>query len=145
FRSSRRGARGVRRAYRGDLAHFRDLERRLLGIDRPQDHALLLRLGELFLADGGMLARIVRGGVAVLGPLVAESLETALDLIAAGTADLPTDSDVRLLVPARLDDLVRALGAERRLEVHSLCTYMVRGDYTPFRGYYVPTLFPESG
>jgi GNAT superfamily N-acetyltransferase len=145
FRSARRAAKGVRRAYKGDLARIGEIERRLLGIDRPQDHALLLRLGELFLARDGMLARIVRGGVAVLGPLVAESLDTTLELMAAATADLPAESDVRLLVPARLDDLVRELGAVRRLEVHSLCTYMVRGPYAPFRGYYVPTLFPESG
>jgi len=145
FRSVRGGPGVVRRAYKGDLARIGDVERRLLGIDRPQDHALLLRLGELFVAREGMLARIVRGGVAVLGPLVAESLDTTLDLIAAGTADLPSDSDVRLLLPARCDDLVRELSAARGLEVHSLCTYMARGAYAPFRGYYIPTLFPESG
>jgi ribosomal protein S18 acetylase RimI-like enzyme len=147
FRSSRgeRAVAGVRRGYRGDLARFGEVERRLLGIDRPQDHALLLRLGELFVAGDGVLARIVRGGVTVLGPLVATSLDTALELIAAGTADLPSNSDVRLLVPASRDDLVRELFARRRLEVHSLCTYMVRGEFAGIGGYYIPTLFPESG
>lgn len=136
---------GVRPAARGDLGRIGAIERPLLGIDRPQDHLLLLRLGEVFLARDGYLARIVRGGVAVLGPLVAASLGTALDLVAAATADLPPGSDVRLLLPARLTDLLDELLARRRLAVHSLCTYMVRGDYEPFRGYYVPTLFPESG
>jgi ribosomal protein S18 acetylase RimI-like enzyme len=147
FRSTRGAAVAgrVRRAYRGDLARIAEIERRLLGIDRPQDHLLLLRLGELFVAEDGMLARIVRGGVTVLGPLVAASLQGALALIAAGTNDLPQSSDVRLLVPASCDDLVRELFARRRLDVHSLCTYMVRGEFQPARGYYIPTLFPESG
>ena len=147
FRSTRDARTGstVRRAYRGDLARIGEIERALLGMDRPQDHALMLRLGEMFLAPDGVMARIVRGGVTVLGPLAAESLEGTLALIAAGTSDLPPNSDVRLLVPACRDDLVRELFAHRRLEVHSLCTYMVRGDYAGFRGYYVPTLFPESG
>lgn len=135
----------VRRAYRGDLARIHAIEQELLGIDRPQDHALLLRLGELFLAPDGMLVRIVRGSVTVLGPLVAESLDGALALIAAATTDLPAHSDVRLLVPARCDDLVRELRVNYKLEVHSLCTYMVRGGWPGIRGYYVPTLFPESG
>jgi len=147
FRSTRGGRAGpdIRRAYRGDLARIAEIERALLGIDRPQDHVLLLRLGEIFLARDGMLARIVRGGVTVLGPLVAESLDSALALIAAGTTDLPVNSDVRLLVPACRDDLVRELFAQQRLAVHSLCTYMVRGEYSGFRGHYIPTLFPESG
>ena len=147
FRSTRGGRAGaaVRRAYRGDLARLGEIERALLGIDRPQDHALLLRLGELFVAEDGLLARIVRGGVTVLGPLVAASLDSALELITAGTADLPANSDVRLLVPAGRDDLVRELFARRRLDVHSLCTYMVRGEFAGPRGYYIPTLFPESG
>jgi ribosomal protein S18 acetylase RimI-like enzyme len=147
FRSRRLGhVRGdVRRAYRGDLPRVRAIETGLLGIDRPQDHALLLRLGEIFLAPDGMLVRIVRGNVTVLGPLVAESLEGALALIAAGTTDLTPHSDVRLLVPARCDDLVRELIVNYKLEIHSLCTYMVRGHWCGARGYYVPTLFPESG
>jgi GNAT superfamily N-acetyltransferase len=147
FRSRRLGriAGDVRRAYRGDLARIRAIENDLLGIDRPQDHALLLRLGELFLAPDGMMVRIVRGNVTVLGPLVAESLEGALALIAAGTTDLTPHSDVRLLVPARCDDLVRELLVNYKLEIHSLCTYMVRGSWSGVRGYYVPTLFPESG
>lgn len=146
FRSRRQGrTAAVRRAYRGDLARIRELEVQLLGIDRPQDHALLLRLGELFLAPDGMLTRIVRGGVTVLGPLVAASLDGALALIAAATSDLPPHSDVRLLVPACRDDLVRELLVGQGLEIHSLCTYMVRGAYDGVRGYYVPTLFPESG
>lgn len=147
FRSRRidRVPDGVRRAHRTDLARVRALENDLLGIDRPQDHALLLRLGELFLAPGGTLVRIVRGDVTVLGPLVANSLDGALTLIAAGTTDLPPHSDVRLLVPARCDDLVRELLVDYKLEIHSLCTYMVRGTWSGTRGYYVPTLFPESG
>lgn len=147
FRSRRLGRVGgdVRRAYRGDLARIRSIENDLLGIDRPQDHALLLRLGELFLGPDGMLVRIVRGNVAVLGPVVAESLEGALALIAAATTDLTPHSDVRLLVPARCDDLVRELLVNYNLEIHSLCTYMVRGSWGGVRGYYVPTLFPESG
>jgi ribosomal protein S18 acetylase RimI-like enzyme len=147
FRSTRGGAfaPGVRRAYRGDLARVGEIERALLGIDRPRDHALLMRLGELFLAENGYLARIVRGGVTVLGPLVAESLDTTLALIEAGTSDLATNSDVRLLVPSCRDDLVSALFARHRLDVHSLCTYMVRGSYQGLGCYYVPTLFPESG
>lgn len=147
FRSRRlgRGAGDVRRAYRGDLARIRAIENDLLGIDRPQDHTLLLRLGEILLAPDGMLVRIVRGNVTVLGPLVAESLEGALALIAAGTTDLTPHSDVRLLVPARCDDLVRELLVNYKLEIHSLCTYMVRGGWNGVRGYYVPTLFPESG
>ena len=147
FRSTRGGPwrAGIRRAYRGDLARIGELERTLLGIDRPRDHALLLRLGEMLLGEDGFLARIVRGGVTVLGPLVAASLETALGLIDAGTSDLAPNSDVRLLVPSCRDDLVRELLAQRRLEVHSLCTYMVRGSYADLRCYYVPTLFPESG
>lgn len=147
FRSRRLGriAGDVRRAYRGDLARVRAIENELLGIDRPQDHALLLRLGELFLAPDGMLVRIVRGNVTVLGPLVAGSLEGALALIAAATTDLNPHSDVRLLVPARCDDLVRELLVNYKLEIHSLCTYMVRGSWSGARGYYVPTLFPESG
>lgn len=147
FRSRRLGRipGDVRRAYRGDLARVRAIENDLLGIDRPQDHALLLRLGEIFLVPDGMLVRIVRGNVTVLGPLVAESLEGALALIAAGTTDLTPHSDVRLLVPARCDDLVRELIVNYKLEIHSLCTYMVRGRWSGARGYYVPTLFPESG
>lgn len=135
----------VRRGHRADLARLRAIENDLLGIDRPQDHALLHRLGEIFLVPDGMLVRIVRGNVTVLGPLVAGSLDGALALIAAGTTDLPPHSDVRLLVPARCDDLLRALLIEYGLEIHSLCTYMVRGSWTGVRGYYVPTLFPESG
>lgn len=139
-------ARGdVRRATEGDLPRFAAIERDLLGIERPRDHVLLLRLGELYFAGDGTLARIVRSGVAVLGPIVAGSLRTTLDLLAAATADLPEDTDVRLLVPARLDDLVGTLIERCALELHSLCTYMVRGTYAGFRGYYVPTLFPESG
>jgi ribosomal protein S18 acetylase RimI-like enzyme len=147
FRSARGGpwGSGIRRAFRGDLTRIGELERRLLGIDRPRDHVLLLRLGEMLVAEDGMLARIVRGGVTVLGPVVAASLETTLGLIDAATSDLPPNSDVRLLVPACRDDLVAALFARRRLEVHSLCTYMVRGGYAGLGCYYVPTLFPESG
>jgi ribosomal protein S18 acetylase RimI-like enzyme len=143
-RDGRRTSR-VRPAAKGDVARVGAIERELLGIDRPQDHLLLLRLGEMFLAGDGYLARIVRGGVAVLGPVVAASLDTTLDLIAAATVDLPAGSDVRMLVPARLTGLVDELLSAYRLSVHSLCTYMVRGEYEPFRGYYVPTLFPESG
>jgi len=75
---------------------------------------------------------------------VAATLEDLLELIAHATQDLPTGTDTRLLVPARCADLLAAL-SERRLVTHSLCLYMVRGEYEPFGGYYVPTLFPESG
>jgi len=147
FRSTRSGAwpGGIRRAYRGDLPRIGEIERGLLAIERPRDHSLLLRLGELFVAEDGYLARIVRGGVTVLGPIVASTLETTLGLIEAGTSDLAPNSDVRLLVPSCRDDLVTELLARRRLDVHSLCTYMVRGMYAGLGCYYVPTLFPESG
>jgi ribosomal protein S18 acetylase RimI-like enzyme len=150
FASDRRGPRTpCRRATRADLDAILALEADLLGIRRRCDQELLLRVGEVFVGErrGGVhsyLARIVRGRVAVLGPAVTGSLEAMLELIAHATHDLPAGTDTRLLVPARCQDLLRAL-AERRLFTHSLCLYMVRGEYEPFRGYYVPTLFPESG
>jgi len=138
----------ARRARPSDLDQVVGLERELLGIERRKDHELLLRMGDVLLSgDGtlhGSLGRLVRGGVAVLGPAVSRDLEAMLDLIDRATRDLPARTDIRLLVPARQGDLLAAL-YETGFEVHSLCTYMVRGDYTPFAGYYVPTLFPESG
>ena len=101
--------------------------------------------GDVTFTGGLRIDGIVRGNVTVLGPIVAESLESALALIAAATTDLTPHSDVRLLVPARCDDLVRELLVNYKLEIHSLCTYMVRGSWGGVRGYYVPTLFPESG
>lgn len=150
FRSDRRPSDAVdcRRATARDLDGIVELEARLLGLRRLCDYELLLRVGEVFVAERGAIrssvARIVRGRVAVLGPAVAPSLREMIQLIDYATRDLPPGTDTRLLLPARCPDLHAALG-ERSLEVHSLCLYMVRGDYEPFRGYYVPTLFPESG
>ncbi len=138
----------VRTASADDIPGIVDLERRLLGIHRPRDYELLAGLGDLYVVDRdgirASLARMVRGGIAVLGPAVAQALEAQLALLAAAVADLPARADVRLLVPARCSDLVEHLLAAG-LEIHSLCTYMVRGEYVPFGGYYLPTLFPESG
>ncbi len=140
--------RATRRATKADLSSIVALEREVVGVDRPKDHELFLRMGETLLTGDeqvdGSLSRLVRGGVAVLGPAVSRDLDTMLDLIQAATRDLPTQTDTRLLVPATHHDLLTAM-YEAGFEVHSLCTYMVRGDFEPFRGYYVPTLFPESG
>lgn len=150
FASDRRASRSpCRRATSADIDRILELEADLLGIRRRCDQELLLRVGETFVGERhegirSYLARIVRGRVAVLGPGVAPSLEAMLELIAHATQDLPVGTDTRLLAPARCLDLLTAL-AERRLVTHSLCLYMVRGVYEPFRGYYVPTLFPESG
>lgn len=150
FPSARRSPRSsCRRASAADVDRILEVETELLGIRRRCDQELLLRVGETFVGDGrgeirSYLARIVRGRVAVLGPAVAETLEEMLELIGHATQDLPTGTDTRLLVPARCHDLLAAL-SEQRLVTHSLCLYMVRGEYEPFRGYYVPTLFPESG
>ncbi len=138
-----------RRARAGDLDALVAFEARLLGLRRPRDLELLLRIGDVFVAEEGggvvaSLARLVRGGIAVLGPGAAQSLELMRGLLAVATRDLPPGTDTRLLVPAGRVDLLHALEPER-LEVHSLCTYMVRGEFEPFPGYYVPTLFPESG
>ena len=151
FPSTRRPQRSpyCRRAGAADIDQIIEIEAELLGIRRRCDQELLLRVGETFVGERragirSYLARIVRGRVAVLGPAVAATLEEMLELIAHATQDLPTGTDTRLLVPARCQDLLAALSA-RRLVTHSLCLYMVRGEYEPFRGYYVPTLFPESG
>jgi GNAT superfamily N-acetyltransferase len=150
FRSERRRVDGTsrRRATSRDLDGIVELEADLLGLRRRRDYELLLRVGEVFVdeRDGirSSIARIVRGRVAVLGPAVAPTLEEMIRLIDFATRDLPPGTDTRLLLPARCPDLHAALD-DRALEVHSLCLYMVRGDYEPFRGYYVPTLFPESG
>ena len=80
----------------------------------------------------------------MLGPGVARDVDTMLDLIQAATRDLPVRTDTRLLIPAGHADLLAEM-YEAGFAVHSLCTYMVRGDFTPCRGQYVPTLFPESG
>jgi len=143
------GSRGpVRPGTGADLASIVALEREVTGIDRRKDHELFLRMGDILVAgDGqiaGSIARLVRGGVAVLGPAVSRDVDTMRDLIQAGTRDLPARTDTRLLVPASHHDLLSTL-YESGFEVHSLCTYMVRGDFEPFRGYYMPTLFPESG
>jgi len=149
FRSERAAIpRTVRRAQASDLPAILRNELDLLGIERRADHELLMRIGELFVAgdhaEGGSMARIARGGVAVLGPAISRSADDLVDLIAAATADLPSQTDTRLLVPVRKSDLMDRL-LERGLEIHSLCTYMVRGEYQAGAGYYVPTLFPESG
>jgi hypothetical protein len=141
----------TRRAGSGDLPALVALEERLLGIRRGCDYEMLLRIGDVVVLEDektarieGSLARVARGGVAVLGPVIAASLEAIIGLLASATVDLPTRTDTRLLVPTRHADLLGELFAAG-LEVHSLCTYMVRGEYTGFEGYYVPTLFPESG
>jgi ribosomal protein S18 acetylase RimI-like enzyme len=150
FRSPRGYAddRSIRRAQASDVSAVIEHEARLVGISRPQDYELLLRTGEVFIAGEptitGSLARIARGDVAVLGPASAESLDVLVALIEAATSELRPRTDTRLLVPARTPDLLDRLFA-MGLEVHSLCTYMVRGEYRPFTEYYVPTLFPESG
>ena len=145
------GLRGrTRRATHADIARITKLEREIIGVERSKDHALFLRMGETLLTGvagsepTGSLARLVRGGVAVLGPGVSRDLDTMLDLIQGATRDLPVHTDTRLLVPASRADLLAAM-YDAGFEVHSLCTYMVRGDFRPFGGYYVPTLFPESG
>lgn len=151
FRSERRPQRrdSIRRATASDVAGIVRLEADQLGMQRPRDYELLLRVGEVFVDEpsggiGACLARVVRGRVAVLGPIVGSSCDDVLDLIDQATRDLPSGTDVRLLLPARCQDLSLAL-RDRGLEIHSLCLYMVRGEERPFRGYYVPTLFPESG
>lgn len=143
------GTRGAtRRATSADVASIVALERDAIGIERAKDHELLLRMGDTLLAGDrplrGSLVRMVRGGVAVLGPAVSRDLDTMLDLVQAATRDLPMRTDTRLLLPASRPDLLGAM-YDAGFEVHSLCTYMVRGEFTPFDGYYVPTLFPESG
>lgn len=138
----------TRRATNADIPLITALEREIVGIDRGKDHELFLRMGDTLLAGAGeitgCLSRLVRGGVAVLGPGVSRDLDTMLDLIQGATRDLPLRTDTRLLVPASRSDLLAAM-YEAGFEVHSLCTYMVRGEFHPFDGYYVPTLFPESG
>ncbi len=140
----------ARRASRRDgIDAIVALERDLIGFDRARDYDLLGRMGEIFvLPDGagvrGSLVRMVRGGVAVLGPIVSRDLDGALDLIQAAGADLPLRTEFRLLIPATRSDLLSAC-YDAGFEVHSLCTYMVRGAFEPFRAYYLPTLFPESG
>ena len=138
----------VRRATRTDLARIVELEREVLGLERPKDYEFLFRTAEIIVADDsglqGSLTRLVRGRVAVIGPAIARDLPTILGLAAAATHDLPTRSEVRLLLPAGRGDLLSA-AYQAGFQVHSLCTYMVRGSFTPFSGYYVPTLFPESG
>ena len=143
------GTRGsTRRATKADVASIVALEREVIGLERAKDHELLLRMGDALLAGTssleGSLARLVRGGVAVLGPAVTRDLDTMLDLIQAATRDLPIHTDTRLLVPASRHDLLAEM-YDAGFAVHSLCTYMVRGEFTPFDGYYLPTLFPESG
>lgn len=152
FRSerSRQVPAALRRASASDLEGIVALEASLLGMRRRCDYELLLRVGEVFVGErdggeiGSCLARVVRGRVAVFGPIVAATRTAVLELIDAASEDLPPGTDVRLLLPARSQDLAHAL-RPRGLEIHSLCLYMVRGEYRPFGGYYVPTLFPESG
>jgi hypothetical protein len=139
----------VRRAHRGDLPAIVRLEQELLGLERARDVDFLLERSEMFVVEHGgrvhaSLARLVRRGVAVIGPAVAESLAQMRALLAAATADLEPRCEVRLLLPSRLSDLSAAL-LSAGLGIHSLCTYMVRGEYRPFTGYYVPTLMPETG
>ena len=148
---SRRGqpvSAGIRRAQAGDVGAIVSAEAARIGIERSQDYEMLLRIGDVFLAGegaaDGSLARIVRGGVAVLGPASAVSIDTLLGLIAAATSDLPPRTDTRLLLPTRAPEVLDRLFA-LGLGVHSLCTYMVRGEYDGPRSLYVPTLFPESG
>lgn len=138
----------IRRATSRDLPNVVELERRLVGIERSKDLDLFLRMGDVFIAGrpqlDGAVARLVRGGVAVLGPAVSRDLDTMLDLIHASTIDLPRHIDTRVLVPASRADLLSAL-YDAGFQVHSLCMYMVRGSFAAPAGYYMPTLFPESG
>lgn len=140
--------RSTRRATNEDIGAIVALEHDLIGIERAKDHEHLMRMGETFLVGDreldGCMSRLVRGGVAVLGPAVSRNLDTMLDLVQAASRDLPLRTDTRLLLPASAHDLLSVM-YEAGFEVHSLCSYMVRGEFTPFRGYYVPTLFPESG
>jgi GNAT superfamily N-acetyltransferase len=143
------GTTGVRAGSRSDLEAVVQLEKELLGIERAKDYDFLTRLGEFFVAGSGSTlrgscVRLVRSGVAVLGPVVGRDLETTLALLQRATEDLPRGTEARLLLPASRDDLLAACWSSG-FEVHSLCTYMVRGEFEPFGGYYLPTLLPESG
>ena len=141
--------RETRAARAGDLDAIAALEEDLLGFSRRRDYALLRRVGEVFILPGsggveGWAGRIVRGSVAVLGPVLSRRVEGMRRLIDEGSGDLPAGTEVRLLVPADIPDALDML-SPRGLEVHSLCNYMVRGTFGGIRGCYVPTLFPESG
>jgi ribosomal protein S18 acetylase RimI-like enzyme len=143
------GPRAIRAAGKADLPRIAKLEQECLGFSRRRDYDLLRRSGELFVLDGeagleGWLARIVRGSVAVLGPVLSRTSEGMCQLVADASADLPPATEVRLLLPAECGDLLAQL-APRGLEIHSLCNYMVRGSFGGIRGCYAPTLFPESG
>ena len=141
-------ARRLRIATHADLPQIVEFERELLGLERAKDHEFLFRTAQTLVAEGGglqgSLTRMVRGNVAVMGPALARDAETLLGLLAVATEDLPKRSDTRLLLPTSRQDLLAA-AYRAGFEVHSLCTYMVRGDFSPFGGYYIPTLFPESG
>jgi ribosomal protein S18 acetylase RimI-like enzyme len=142
-------ARVIRPASKDDLPLIERLEQECLGISRRRDHELLRRTGELFVLDGtagleGWLARIVRGSVAVLGPVLSRTSEGMCQLVADASADLPAATHMRLLLPSECSELFAELGPQG-LEIYSLCNYMVRGSFGGIRGYYAPTLFPESG
>ncbi|MEO2168661.1 MAG: hypothetical protein ABGY42_11165, partial [bacterium] len=142
-------ARVIRPASKDDFPLIERLEQECLGISRRRDHELLRRTGELFVLDGtagleGWLARIVRGSVAVVGPVLSRTSEGMCQLVADASADLPAVTHMRLLLPSECSELFAELGPQG-LEIHSLCNYMVRGSFGGIRGYYAPTLFPESG
>lgn len=139
----------IRAAGKVDLPRIEGLEQECLGFSRRRDYDLLRRTGEIFVLDGadgleGWLARIVRGPVAVLGPVLSRTSEGMCQLVAGASADLPAETDVRMLLPSECSELMAELGPQG-LEIHSLCNYMVRGSFGGIRGYYAPTLFPESG
>ena len=141
--------RETRVAAAADLANIAALEEDLLGFSRRRDYELLRRVGEVLVLDGrggieGWAGRIVRGSVAVLGPVLSRSFEGMRRLVDEGSSELPAGTEIRILLPAESPEVLEFL-APRELEVHSLCNYMVRGSFSGIRGHYVPTLFPESG
>lgn len=141
--------RETRAACAADLDAIAALEEDLLGFSRRRDYELLRRVGDLSVLPGvggveGWCGRIVRGSVAVLGPVLSRSFDGMRRLIDEGSSNLAAGTEVRLLVPADIPGALEML-APRGLEVHSLCNYMVRGSFGGIRGCYVPTLFPESG
>lgn len=128
-----------------DLERIGDLEKELLGFARRRDYELLRRLGDIRLLEGanrleGWMGRMVQGGVAAIGPVLSRSEAGLEQLLRDATVDLPRDTEVRFLLPAG-----STFAPPATLRVKSLCNYMVRGSFDGFRGYYIPTLFPESG
>lgn len=144
-----KGQQLLRVAGHSDLARIGALEKELLGFSRPLDYDLLRHNGEVFVLEAhgvleGWLARLSRGSVTVLGPVLSRTSEGMRRLVVEASRDLPAGMEVRLLLPPDCHELHEEL-ARHRVEIHSLCNYMVRGSFDRLRGYYAPTLFPESG